>query len=306
MGRPAGFELVECGAGRGRLAEQILAGVGACDHEFAQALQVTLVETSPRLRAQAAAALDRKRVPYLGKHGESVRITGELPAGGVVGCLLSNELVDALPVHRVVQREEGLREIYVSARQGELVEVEGELSSPQVAHYLERYGVPLAADQLAEVHLAALAWLERAAAALARGFLVTIDYGYRARELYGPGHLRGTLFAYRSHRAHEDWLAWPGQQDMTAHVNFSALEARGRELGLTPLGYTQQTQFLLALGRASGFADLPGSEVSEIEQRAARLELKQLIHPEGFGEVFKVLIQAKGLEGVRLSGLADL
>ena len=150
------------------------------------------------------------------------------------------------------------------------------------------------------------AWLERAAAALERGFLVTIDYGHRARELYGPGHLRGMLLAYRNHRAHEDWLAWPGEQDLTAHVNFTALEERGRELGLRTLGYTQQTQFLLALARASDFADLPGAEASEIEKLNARLQLKQLIHPEGMGETFKVLIQAKGVEGGVLSGLAGL
>jgi SAM-dependent MidA family methyltransferase len=235
-----------------------------------------------------------------------VRVADDLPAGGVLGCLFSNELLDALPVHRVVQRREGLREIYVTARQRMLVEEEGELSSPAVADYLERYGAPLAEGQQAEVHLAAMAWLERAAAAMERGFLLTIDYGYRAQDLYGAGRQRGTVLAYRKHRAQEDWLAIPGQQDLTAHVNFTALEERGRELGLETLGLVPQTNFLLALASASGFADLQEPGGNETEKLRARLGLKQLIHPEGMGETFKVLVQAKGVTGVRLSGLEPL
>lgn len=295
LGRPAGFRLVECGAGCGALAEQILASLAEQAPDLAETLQVALVETSPCLREQARAALRR--------HGERVQFVETVPGSGVAGCLLSNELVDALPVHRVVRHEEGLREIYVSTRGGELVEVEGELSSPELTRYLERYGVPLQEGQQAEVQLAALAWMEQAAAALECGFLLTIDYGFRARELYGPAHLRGTLLAYRDHRAHQDWLAWPGQQDLTAQVNFTALEERGRELGLTTLSYTRQTQFLLALARASGLVELLESQSGDSQQRAARLQLKQLIHPEGMGEAFKVLIQAKGVAAASLSGL---
>lgn len=298
LGRPAAFELVECGAGHGRLAADILAALGEQAPELAAVIRVRLVETSPRLGEQARAAV--------GKSGERVRVEERLPAGGLVGCLLSNELIDALPVHRVVQRAGGLREIYIGARGEELVEVEAEPSSPELVRYLERYGAPLAEGQFAEINLAALAWLEEAAAALARGFLITIDYGYRAPELYGPAHQRGTLLAYRQHRVHLDWLAAPGEQDMTAQVNFTALEEHGRELGLRTLGYTTQTQFLLALLRASGFADLPGADAGEPAQRAARLQLKQLTHPEGMGEAFKVLIQAKGIEATPLTGLQEL
>lgn len=298
LGHPARFDLVECGAGRGRLAQQILAGIPERAPGLGDCLRIMLVESSPRLRRQAEAAL--------AGHGERIQFSAELPAGGVVGCMLSNELVDALPVHRVVQRPQAQREIYVGMRQGELAELEGGLSSPAVGRYLDTYGAPLQPGQLAEVHLAALAWLERAAAALERGFLLTIDYGCRAPELYGPAHPRGTLLAYRSHRAHEDWLREPGRQDLTAHVNFTALEERGRALGLTPLGYTTQTNFLLALARAGGFADLPGAGASAREQLAGRLELKQLIHPEGMGEAFKVLVQGKAVDGAPLSGLEPL
>ena len=297
MGQPTGFDLVECGAGRGALAGAILETVQTKAPDFAAALRVTLVEVSPRLREQAQASLKA--------HGDRVRVAERLPTR-VAGCLLSNELIDALPVHRVAQRAGGLREIYVSARNGELVEIEGEPSSPALARYLERYGGPLQEGQQAEVNLAALAWLDEAARALERGFLLTIDYGYRARELYGAAHQRGTLLAYREHRTSEDWLSRPGEQDLTAQVNFTALEARGRELGLTALGYVPQAQFLLALARASGLVERLEREADTPETRATRNQLKQLIHPEGMGEAFKVLVQAKGVDAATLSGLQPL
>ena len=297
LGRPGRFDLVECGAGRGALAAGILEAVHAKAPDFAAALRVTLIEVSPRLREQAQAALEGQ--------GERVAIVEQLPAG-VSGCLLSNELVDALPVHRLVRRGRGLRESYVSARGGELAEVESEPSSPALARYLERYGAPLQEDQHAEINLAALDWLQQAAAALERGFLLTIDYGYRARELYGAAHQRGTLLAYREHRTSENWLSWPGEQDLTAQVNFTALEERGSELGLTSLGYVPQAQFLLGLARASGVVEQLEKEADTPEARATRNQLKQLIHPEGMGEAFKVLVQAKGVAGSRLSGLQPL
>ena len=298
LGRPRTFTLIECGAGTGRLAGQILTAAAEQAHLFALALRAVLVERSPRLQAQMSTAL--------AEFGDQVEVTGAMPSLGVTGCVLSNELVDALPVHRVVQRGEQLREIYVSAREGELVEIESEPSASTLAAYLRKFGSPLEDGHIAEVHLAALDWLARAATALQRGFLFTIDYGHRARELYGPAHQRGTLLAYRQHRAHEDWLGWPGEQDLTAHVNFTALEERGKELGLETLGYRDQAGFLLALARAAEFADIETAESGDREKMAARLSLRQLIHPEGMGESFKVLMQAKRAAGARLSGLDPL
>ncbi|MGH9788211.1 MAG: class I SAM-dependent methyltransferase [Candidatus Acidiferrales bacterium] len=287
MGKPPRFQLVECGAGRGCLAAQLVAAMTEREPELGRALELTLVEASAALRAQAGATTR--------KCGPRVRVQESL-SPGVAGCIFSNELLDALPAHRVVQREDGLREIYIDVLGDELHETEGPLSSPEIARYMGKYGAPLEEGQFAEVNLAALEWLEKAAATLERGFLLTIDYGHRARELYGPGHRRGTLLAYRGHRAEENWLEAPGEQDLTAHVNVTALEERGRALGLEPLGYTTQTNFLLALAKAGGLTDL-------VEDSVARRQLIQLIHPEGMGETFKVLIQAKGVKRARLSGL---
>ena len=298
LGQPRTFTLMECGAGGGRLTAQILNAAVEQAHLFALALRAVVVETSPSRREQARAAL--------AEFGDQVELANRLPSLPANGCVLSNELLDALPVHRVVQRGERLREIYVGARGDELAETEGELSSRALAAYLRKYGAPLQDGQIAEVHLAALDWLSGAAAALDRGFILTIDYGYKARELYGPANQRGTLMAYRQHQAHEDWLGWPGEQDLTAHVNFTALEERGRELGLETLGLRDQAGFLLALARAAEFSDLDAAAPGERENMAARLSLRQLIHPEGMGESFKVLIQGKRVAGARLSGLDPL
>lgn len=298
LGQPRTFTLLECGAGSGKLAAQILTAAVEQAHLFALTLRAVLVERSPRLQEQAKNAL--------AEFGDRVEVRGDFPHRPLTGCALSNELMDALPVYRVVQRGDRLREICVGSRDNELVEVEGEVSTPALASYLRQYGSPLEDGQIAEVQLAALDWLTQAAAALERGFLLTIDYGYSARELYGPAHQRGTLLAFRRHRAHEDWLASPGEQDLTAHVNFTALQEKGKELGLETLGFRDQAGFVLSLVRAAGFADLGAGDSGEGGNPTARLSLRQLIHPEGMGESFKVLIQAKRVPGARLSGLDPL
>jgi SAM-dependent MidA family methyltransferase len=135
-----------------------------------------------------------------------------------------------------------------------------------------------------------------------------VDYGHEERELYDERHLRGTLLAYRRNRANEEFFAAPGEQDLTAHVNFTALDLWGRRAGLARTGLVSQTQFLLALGRPNEFADLdepdsaePGQ--GEAERLRARLLLKTLIYPEGMGETFQVFIQHKGAGPPRLTGL---
>ena len=115
--------------------------------------------------------------------------------------------------------------------------------------------------------------------------------------------MRGTLLAYRNHRATEEYYSWPGEVDLTAHVNFTALELWGRRVGLETAGLTSQTAFLLALGQANEFADLYDDGQIEAERLRARLQLKTLIHPEGMGERFQVLIQRKGMNALALTGL---
>jgi SAM-dependent MidA family methyltransferase len=219
---------------------------------------------------------------------------------------LSNELLDAMPVHRVKRENGDLREIYVAVGNDGFCEQAGPLSSSKLAQYFEEEGVVLREEQYAEVCLEAGAWIEDAGRKLKRGFVLTIDYGHEARELYDERHMRGTLLAYERHRASEDYFRAPGQQDLTAHVNFTAVDLGGQRAGLVRTGFSSQTNFLLALARSSNFEDLQSDSMDQNQQARARLLFKTLIHPEGMGETFQVLIQHKGIDAPRLAGFDPL
>jgi SAM-dependent MidA family methyltransferase len=156
------------------------------------------------------------------------------------------------------------------------------------------------------VNLKALDWVEKVARCLKKGFVLTIDYGYLAKELYAPNRSEGTLLCYYQHRTSENPYERLGEQDITSHVNFTRLIQKGEEVGLHLTGLVPQYRFLLALGLLREMESL-GREMSEIDALQLRLTLKHLIEPEmGMGEVFKVLIQHKGIDQPQLDGLRDL
>ena len=186
------------------------------------------------------------------------------------------------------------------------IEVPGDPSTPALERYFREQGITLEEGQQAEVCFEACDWIENAGRALQRGFVLTIDYGHEARALYDEHHNRGTLLAYRNHAVTENVLDTPGEQDLTAHVNFTALDLWGRRAGLLRTGLVTQSQFLIALGKGNEFADLYEPGQTEVEKFRARLLLKNLIHPEGLGEKFQVMIQHKGLDGPLLTGLSGL
>lgn len=302
LGRPAEFLLVEAGAGPGTLAAQILDFTAESLPEFYGALQYLAAERSAARRAAAAACAS------LAKHvaAKHFAIAWDLPAEIPCGCIFSNEFFDALPVHRLVREGNELREIYVGLGTNGLCEQFGPLSTPALAQYLTEQGITLQEGQLAEINLEACAWIADVGARLHRGFALTIDYGHEAPELYDHRHMRGTLLAYEKHRASENFFRAPGEQDLTAHVNFSALERHGSQAGLQRTGLTSQSNFLLSLERHSDFADLQSPAMTETQQTRARLLFKTLIYPEGMGETFQVLMQHKGIERPHLSGLDPL
>jgi len=300
FGRPPAFALVEAGAGIGRLAKHILDFAARELPEFYGALHYTAVEHSAARRAahkvQLAAHIAAGRVT------SSAAVPNTIPAG----CVFSNELLDALPVHRVLREGNELREIYVALDGDHFAERLGAPSSPALAEYFAGQGIELHEGQQAELCLEACNWIQDMGRRLERGFAVAIDYGHEARELYDERHRRGTLLAYRQHRASEDFYAAPGEQDLTAHVNFTALDLWGRRSGLVRTSLVSQSHFLMALGRANEFADLYEPGQSEAERVRARLLLKNLIYPEGMGETFQVFIQHKGIERPQLTGLEPL
>jgi len=300
LDRPQSFWLIEVGAGTGHLAKQVLDCAASSWPEFHDALRFIAVERSTSRRSLQSKILDT--------HIQANKFASqeELPDEIACGCIFSNELLDAMPVHRVIREHNDLREMYVGLGKYGLCDEVKSLSSPALSEYFAAQQISLLEEQQAEINLAAWRWIAEAGAKLKRGFVLSIDYGHEARELYDQRHMRGTLLAYERHRATEDFFRAPGEQDLTAHVNFTALEINGRKSGLLRTGFTSQSKFLMALARHGEFADLQSDEMSEMERRQRRLLFKTLINPEGMGETFQVLVQHKGIEPGNLAGLQPL
>ena len=299
-----GFDVIEMGGGRGFLCEDILHWAKEKAPSFYQNLHYTLIETAPCfLREQ------KKRLAEEEKEGKVFWMNPEEFERGedlFEGCFLSNELVDAFPVHRVIFEGEGLREIHVTYQNGQFAEVRRDPSDPRIDSYFKWLGVTLLEDQKAEVNLRALDWISSLGRCLRRGFCLTIDYGYPAEELYAPFRQEGTLRCFHQHQISENPYERWGEQDITAHVNFTALIRKGEEVGLKLTGFVPQYRFLLGLGFLGEMEALERN-LSEIDRLKLRLSLKHLIEPEvGMGEVFKVLVQHKGIENPQLDGLKPL
>ncbi len=300
LDRPAEFTLVEVGSGVGRLASHILEFAKNKFPEFYVALHYVAVERSPSRSDQLAVRLTN--FIREGKCSASIEIPAHIP----VGCVFSNELLDALAVHRVVQGKSQLQELYVSHDGSKFGELAQPLSTCAISEYFAAQQITLLEGQQAEVGLEACDWITEIARRLERGFVLTIDYGHEASDLYDIHHMAGTMLAYADHQAKEDYFAAPGQQDLTAHVNFTALRKWGERAGLETVGLTTQTAFLLALGKGNEFADLYDEGMDETDRVRARLQLKTLIFPEGMGERLQVLIQQKGVPAATLTAFAGI
>lgn len=302
LGSPAAFTVVEAGAGGGQLARDILDTVAAQEPALYDQIVYRLVEKEPTLR-------DAQREKLAGHLPRLTWSTPkELAAGkhSFTGCLLSNELLDAMPVHLVEMTPAGLMEVYVSVSGDEFMELFDEPSTPELAAYLQQQGVSLFAGQRAEISLAAVNWLAEATRGLERGYVLTVDYGYPADELYAPLRKSGTLLCYYQHTTEENPYIRVGQQDITSHINFSALMARGDELGIRTVWFGEQYRFLLGAGLMEEMLALEASGASEIELIKNRLALKKLMLPDGgMGDTFKVLIQAKGVINPQLLCMRD-
>jgi SAM-dependent MidA family methyltransferase len=297
------FDVVEQGGGRGFLCEDILRWAKKNASVFYERLRYHLIEISPFLLKE-----QEERLGEIEKEGKVFWINPEAFEEGKIfmeGCFLSNELVDAFPVHPVISDHGSLKEIYVTQDHGQLKEYWGEPSDPKIASYFQCLGMTLQEGQRAEVNLKALDWIENVARCLKKGFVLTIDYGYLAKEFYAPYRKEGTLLCYTQHRTSENPYERLGEQDITSHVNFTSLIQKGGKVGLQFTGLVPQYQFLIALGLLQEM-ESQGKEMSEMDALQWRLSLKHLIEPEtGMGEVFKVLIQHKGINQPQLDGLRE-
>ena len=323
------FDLVEAGAGNGRLSADLLRAARRRDPGLYDALRLHLVEASAEARGDQAASLGDV-ASRLSSSSDSLPVAFE-------GVLIANELLDAFPVHQVVMREGGLREIYVShqssvigrqSRSGEPLKPHARLptddsrlttddwrrktedwrlmtderppSTPALAQYLDRLGVTLEPGWRVEINLRAVDWIRDAARRLTRGFIILIDYGHEAAELYSATHSAGTLTTYASHQSSgpesptPTWLQRPGEQDITSHVDFTSVRLAAEAAGLTTVGFLDQTYFLLGLLNAAGLRGF--------DEMKDRLALKTLLMPGGLGSTHKVMIFSKGVDAPTLQG----
>ncbi len=292
---PSGeFTIVEMGAGKGLLAKHLLNAYRRDKPDFLARLRYLLVERSP-----AMVETQKQRLLELTDAGVNIAWVPDLDAvsaDSITGVFLSNELVDAFPVHRLVKRPLGLREIFVGWDGSRFIEIEAPPFSPDLEAYFARIGISLEVGQQAEVNLQALEWMRQVGTRLRRGLVVTIDYGHAAADLFAPARKTGTLLGYYRHTVSDSPYVHVGQQDLTAHVDFTSLALAGQDVGLKVTGFTNQLHFLIGLGIESAFAGLD----PESPQSAA---MRELLRPDGMGTTYKILIQHKGMSAPQLDGL---
>jgi SAM-dependent MidA family methyltransferase len=280
------FTIVEYGAGTGALCLAILNHLKINYRDFYDQLQYVIIEKSPAMRMKEKACLKDK----VSWHEHIADV------GAFSGCVLSNELLDNFPVHQVVMKEE-LMEIYVDYQHG-FVEVLRP-AKDALKDYFRQLGVSLPKNFRTEINLRMIGWMKDITLQLQKGFLITIDYGYPSAELYRDHRRNGTLLCYYRHQVHDDPYRCIGEQDITAHVNFSALAHWGLNNGLECCGFCSQGQFLRSLGLLEFLRDAERSDV--IDQDVAG-QLHNLL--ADLGSKLKVLIQYKGLPAAKLTGMA--
>jgi SAM-dependent MidA family methyltransferase len=299
LGRPSSFHIVEMGAGQGLIAADVLNYLHRqCSNSdnapFWNALKYIIVEKAAVLIAEQQQNLKA----FAAAHKINWKTWEEIPSHSITGCFFSNELVDAFPVHRIEIQLGKLQEVYVTVSPAALdsialAEIIAEPSTPTLQHYLEQLDLDIASypdGYRSEINLAALDWQTTVAQKLLCGYVLTIDYGYTAAQYYSPQRSQGTLQCYFQQAHHEDPYWAVGQQDITAHVNFTALEQQGERLGLHNIGYVQQGLFLMALGWGDRLNLNAASAANFMDILRRREALHALINPLGLGG-FGVLLQ---------------
>jgi SAM-dependent MidA family methyltransferase len=315
LGRPAQTEILELGPGRGLFAQDVLDWSEKKFPQFFATLHYSLVEQSAALRERLAVTLSRHidagkvsllqrlKPPYDTPNGT----TSAVPTGPVIKRALdpevplivfANEFFDALPVE--VLSSHG--KLHIAEKDGSLIETWAPASVDQIS-FLDRFSVQPDSGERIEAALLAQEYMRAIAGQLTRGFLVAIDYGYTQQEQLAGRH-RGTLTACRQHSISANPYEAPGEQDITTHVNFTALAAAAQENGMQAQSLLTQSQFLMGIGEDNQFAD--AFEDCRLPQEHAKvaLQLKHLVTPAGVGETFQVLVCSKAIEAAGLSGLS--
>lgn len=303
MGQPPSFDVVEPGAGPGVLARDILRWARDNDPAFAAAIRYHLVDRSPAMQEAQRRTLSGLDL------APGTASSSSTPPDTINGVVLSNEFLDAFPVHRVVRQGDVLREVFVivqdaAVKDGAFADHLGPLSVPALQSYFDALDVLPGEGCHAEVNLDAIAWMHDIARRLERGYVLTFDYGYEALDLYAPWRKDGTLLCFYQQSASSDPYQRIGKQDMTASVDFTTLKRTGEESGLTTLAITDQSSFLVRLGIGEGIAEAQAS--SEMEEYFARRNIvMSLIDPARLGRI-KVLLQGKDVPETLPVGFSEV
>ena len=291
LGDPSPFTVLELGAGNGLLCRDISSYAEQLPEGFPAALRYFCIDRRSSTSLEA------------GLTGTGRVMAEGLPFKGIVGCVLSNEYLDAFPVHQVTMTDNGLKEIYVALQDGDLVEITSELSEPGLAGRFAELGINLIEGQTAEVNLELDRWSQSVSEALVRGFVLTVDYGRTAQDLYDPAvRRRGTLVTYQQHVQTDAPLTMIGRQDITAQVDFTSTAQAGETAGLENLGLVTQREFLFNLGMEPLLRRLRDYDLAPWRYQANRAGMMDLVRPGGLGE-FKALAQGKGVGNPSLWGL---
>ena len=286
------FTVVEFGASNGQLAFDILGTLRENHPDLYARTDYVISEISPVARDAAKKTLE-------GHHGK-IRWTDDLQRierDGFCGVVIANEFLDSLPFHRLKSDRGEIREVFLSLHNGKIEEVLLAPETEGVYEFSKRYLDGYAQGEEAEACLLAGKWLAEVGRALRKGFVLSIDYGSLAAQLYSPERRNGTSRCFYRHELSSDFYARVGEQDITADVNFSELRRVGDLLGLTTVKYTTQGQFLIDWGILEIF-----KTYDKPQNQRDRLAAKTLFMPEFMGKKFKILLQAKGFSGEEISG----
>lgn len=281
------FTVVEIGAGTGQLAFDIMTSLRETEGFAFGSLSYVIIEASPAMRR-----LQREKLSEFNERVEWKTIE-EIGGKSINGIVFSNELIDAMPVHRVRLYQGRLQECYVALNEiGRLSFEWSQPSSSKFVQYIERMAVKLREGWTIEINLDAIDWLQSLSRVIEKGYLVTIDYGDVAGHLYAHDRREGTLRSFSHHRLVDSLLDQVGEQDITASVNFTALIEYGRDTGFEMASYERQSSFLFANGLLEIIAAMEYEDGS-VEDMKERLALKNLFAPGGVSDNFRVLIQRK-------------
>ena len=322
LGCPASFWAIECGAGDGALANDIIAYAQRQFPNFAPALRYISIDRAPnvaasvyrtpsswtpphpqpssrpqssfpRRRESRALVTRQPQFPERAHSALEYIQSNTIPLRDATGCILSNELLDAFPVHRFEMAGGRPREILVTIdADGNFAERLSEPTTPLISQRIATAGRALPDGFRGEVNPSIGAWVASASAALKRGYVLTIDYGYEAGELYSDARRRGTLQTYYRHTDASSPYQRIGRQDMTAHADFTALIESGRDAGLRPVFLTTQADFLRSLGIERMASAIRDSDMNRMDKTANLRDMSRLIDPDGLGN-FRVLVQHK-------------